>query len=132
MNLISLFRLLHQFLVLFVQFGEMSSDELAEGTVVEPESSCQRFHAFGCRSIKVQGLLVFSHAMVCHRTTAFCFDHTLPGIEFRLMLFQVLPETFRMQTKLGGDLCRRKPAFFQPGNGIRIFGSGGRIVSSHG
>jgi hypothetical protein len=36
-NLIRFFHLSYQFLMLFVQFGEMSSDELAEGAVVESE-----------------------------------------------------------------------------------------------
>ena len=47
------------------------------------------------------------------------------------MLFQVLSETFRVQTEFGRNLCRGKSALFQPGDGIGVFGCGGRVVSPH-
>lgn len=108
--------------MLFDQFGEIPSDELPERAVVEPEPPGQRLHAFGCRAVQVHGLAVFLHAAAGHRAARIRPDHSLPGIQFRLVFLQVAAERFGLQPELGGDLCRRQPAFFQPADGFGIFG----------
>lgn len=41
-----------EFVVFFNRFGEVSSDELAERAVVEPEPPCHRLDAFGGRGVQ--------------------------------------------------------------------------------
>lgn len=78
--------------MLFDQFGEIPSDELPERAVVEPEPPGQRLHAFGCRAVQVHGLAVFLHAAAGHRAARIRPDHSLPGIQFRLVFLQVAAE----------------------------------------
>ena len=79
--------------MLFDQFGEIPSDELPERAVVEPEPPGQRLHAFGCRAVQVHGLAVFLHAAAGHRAARIRPDHSLPGIQFRLVFLQVAAAT---------------------------------------
>ncbi len=120
-----------EFVVFFYRLGEVSSDELAERAVVEPEPPCQRLDAFGGRGVQAEGLAVFLHAVMCHHLAVVRPDHTQPGVQLRLVFFQVLPETFRMQPELGGDLCRRKFAFFQPPDSFGVFRFCSGIVLPH-
>lgn len=98
------FLFLDDFVVLFDQFGEIPSDELPERAVVEPEPPGQRLHAFGCRAVQVHGLAVFLHAAAGHRAARIRPDHSLPGIQFRLVFLQVAAERFRVAAR-----TRRRP-----------------------
>ena len=89
-DLIRFFRLQHQFLMLLVQFGEVSSDELAKGAVVEAESPCQRFYALGGRGVDVHGFPVFPHAVRSHYSAVLRLFHPQTRVQFRFVLFQVL------------------------------------------
>lgn len=48
--------------------------------------------------------------------------HTERGGQFRLVLVQVLAESFRVQPEFGGNRCRRESALFQPldGGGVLL------------
>ena len=85
-----------KFFVSFDQFREIPFDELPKRAVVEPEPPGQRLHAFGCRAVQVHGLAVFLHAATGYHTASIRFDHSLPGIQFRLVFFHVGAEAFRL------------------------------------
>ena len=108
--------------MLFDQFGEIPSDELPERAVVEPEPPGQRLHAYGSRAVQVKGLAQFLNAAAGHRAARIRPDHSLPGIQFRLVFLQVAAERFGLQPELGGALCRRQPALFQQADGLDKFG----------
>ena len=59
--------------------------------------------------------------MTGHHLAIACPDHALTCIQLRLVLFQVLPETFRVQPELASDLGRREFALFQPSDGFGVF-----------
>ena len=62
----------------------------------------------------------------------FPFFHSQTCVQFRLMLFQVHPETVGVQAELGGYFCRSLSASFQSGYGISVFGSSGRVIFPNG
>lgn len=85
-----------KFLVSFDQFRKIPFDELPKRAVIESEPPGQRLHAFGCSSVQPYGFAVFLHTATGYHTASIRSDHSLPGIQFRLVFFQVGTEAFRL------------------------------------
>ena len=103
----------------------MPLDILPERTSVKPESASNRIYAFRRGAVQMDGFSVFLHATSRNG----CLS--LPGIEFRLMLFQVTPEGLRMQAELCSDLSRRQIVLLQLADGFGVLGASGGLVSPH-
>lgn len=117
--------------MLFDQFREVPFDELSQRTIVQSEPSGQRSQALGRRAVQPYDLGVFGHAAPRYRSAIFRLGHPLTGVQFRLVLFQILTETFGLKSKLGRHGSGGEVALLEPGDGIGIFGLGRRVVLSH-
>ncbi len=100
----------------------------AEAIVLDSQPSSDGFQIFRRRFIQSDSLGVFLHAATRDAATVFHTHHTLPGIKLRLMLFQILPETLRVQAELGGNLRRGSVLRTQPLDGRSVFGRRGFLV----
>ena len=62
----------------------------------------------------------------------FPFFHSQTCVQFRLMLFQVHPETVGVQAKFLRHLCHGHSTLFQSGYGVSVFGGSGRVIFPNG
>ena len=101
----------------FDQFREVPFDELSSEQSFSPKlwASDRRL---GRRAVQPYDLGVFGHAAPRYRSAIFRLGHPLTGVQFRLVLFQILTETFGLKSKLGRHGSGGEVALLEPGDGI--------------
>ena len=108
----------------FDQLRKVAADKSAEAVVGQSQPAGNGLQILRRRFVEADRLAVPLHAAPRNEAAVPGAHHPLPGVKIRLMLFQILPETLRVQAELRGDLRRGAVWFLaQPRDSRSVFRS---------